>query len=102
MKTFKINNKIYSPVPFDFNFICDLEDMGLSLEGVSEKPMSMLRAYFAKCTGKGTEFAGKELEAHMINGGSLKDIMDVMAEEMKKSDFFRSLSQSQETNNQAG
>lgn len=102
MKTFKINNKIYSPVPFDFNFICDLEDMGLSLEGVGEKPMSMLRAYFAKCTGKGTEFAGKEMEAHMINGGSLKDIMDVMAEEMKKSDFFRSLSQGQETNNQAG
>lgn len=102
MKTFKINNKIYSPVPFDFNFICDLEDMGLSLEGVGEKPMSMLRAYFAKCTGKGTEFAGKEMEAHMINGGSLKDIMDVMAEEMKKSDFFRSLSQSQETDNQEG
>lgn len=95
MKTFKINNKIYSPVPFDFNFICDLEDMGISLESASEKPMSMLRAYFAKCTGKGTEFAGKEMEAHMINGGSLKDIMDVMAEEMKKSDFFRSLSQSQ-------
>ena len=42
------------------------------------------------------------MEAHMFNGGSLKDIMDVMAEEMKKSDFFRSLSQSQETNDQAG
>lgn len=102
MKTFKINNKIYSPVPFDFNFICDLEDMGVSLERAGEKPMSMLRAYFAKCTGRGTEFAGKEMEAHMINGGSLKDIMDVMAEEMKKSDFFRSLRQSQETNDQAG
>lgn len=96
MKTFKINEKEYVAKPFDFNLICDLEDMGVSLQDAGRKPMVMIRAYFSLCAGRGKDFAGKELELHMMNGGSFDEIANAMSDEMEKSDFFRSLAQTTE------
>lgn len=96
MNTFKVNGTEYKAKPFDFNLVCDLEDMGISLEEAGRKPMSMVRAYFGMCMGKGKEAAGKELEAHIIGGGKLDDIMTAMSDEMEKSDFFRNLSKTAE------
>lgn len=104
MKTFKINGKEYKAKEFDFNLICDLEDMGISLEQAGNKPMSMVRAYFGLCSGKGKEFAGKEMDEHIVNGGNLNDIMNAMSDEMEKSDFFRNLKKTaeQETTEDTG
>lgn len=99
MKTFKINGKEYGAKPFDFNLVCDLEDMGISLYEAGKKPMVIIRAYFAFCAGISKELAGKELESHMINGGSFEDIFNAMSEEMEKSDFFRSLQKGAEAEN---
>lgn len=96
MKTFTVNGKEYKAKAFDFNLICDLEDMGISLQDASSKPMSMVRAYFGLCAGKGKEYAGKEMEAHIIGGGSFEDIMNAMSDEMEKSDFFRNLNKNAE------
>ena len=96
MNTFKINGTEYKAKPFDFNLVCDLEDMGISLEQAEKKPMSMVRAYFGMCAGKGKEYAGKELEAHIISGGKFDDIMTAMSDEMEKSDFFRNLGKTAE------
>ena len=97
MNTFTVNGKEYKAKPFDFNLVCDLEDMGISLEQAGNKPMSMVRAYFGLCTGKGKEYAGNELEAHIIGGGKFDDIMTAMQDEMEKSDFFRNLNETAET-----
>lgn len=99
MKTFTVNGKEYRAKEFDFNLMCDLEDMGVSLTEAGTKPMSMVRAYFGICTGKGKEFAGKEMEQHLINGGSFDDVVNAMNEEMEKSDFFRSLNKTAEAEN---
>lgn len=96
MRTFTINAKEYKAKPFDFNLVCDLEDMGISLENAKSKHMTLVRAYFGLCAGKGKEYAGKELEAHIIGGGSFEDIMQVMSDEMEKSDFFRNLNKKAE------
>lgn len=96
MRTFTVNGKEYKAKAFDFNLICDLEDMDISLETASSKPMSMVRAYFGLCAGKGKEYAGKEMESHIISGGSFEDIMNVMSDEMEKSDFFRNLNKKAE------
>lgn len=96
MKTFTVNDKNYNAKAFDFNLICDLEDMGVSLQEASKKPMSMVRAYFGLCAEKSREYAGKEMEAHVIKGGSFEDIMKVMSDEMEKSDFFRNLNKKAE------
>lgn len=96
MKTFTVNGKEYKAKAFDFNLVCDLEDMGISMEEAEKKPMSMVRAYFALCTGKDKEYAGKEMEAHIINGGSFEDVTKAMSDEMEKSDFFRNLNKDEE------
>lgn len=98
-RVFTVNNKTYVAKPFDFNLLCDLEDLGVSLDKASEKPMSMIRAYFSLCADKGKEYAGKEMEAHMINGGGFDDIANAMSAEMSESDFFQSLSKNKETDN---
>lgn len=96
MNTFTVNGKEYKAKAFDFNLACDLEDMGVSLQEASGKPMSLVRAYFGLCAGRGKEYAGKELEAHIIGGGTFEDIMNAMSDEMEKSDFFRNLNQKTE------
>lgn len=96
MKTFTVNGKEYKAKAFDFNLMCDLEDMGVSIADMPNKPMTVVRAYFALCTGKGKEFAGKEMEQHLINGGTFDDVVNAMSEEMEKSDFFRSLNKTEE------
>ena len=96
MNIFTINGKEYVAKAFDFNLMCDLEDMGVSIAEAGEKPMSMARAYFGLCTGKGKEFAGKEMEAHFIGGGTFDTLINAMSEEMEKSDFFRNLTKREE------
>lgn len=97
MKSFTINEKEYKARIFDFNLICDLEDMGITLQAAAEKPMGLVRAYFALCAGKGKDYVGKEMEQHLIKGGSFDDIMNVMTEEMNNSDFFQALNKTKET-----
>ena len=41
--TFTVNGKTYKAKPFDFNMVCDLEDMGISMQDASNKPMGNSR-----------------------------------------------------------
>lgn len=99
MNTFKVNGTEYKAKPFDFNLMCDLEDMGVSLEEMGNKKMSTIRAYFALCAGKGSEFAGKEINAHFVSEGKFDDIIEAMNKEMEISDFFQALLKGTEKEN---
>lgn len=99
-KTFKINGKIYKAKPLDANAVCDIEEMGVSLTSGKPAVFSMARAYFALCCGKGKEYAGSEIEAHIVSGGKFDDLINVMNEQMEKSDFFRALQADKGTENQ--
>lgn len=96
MRTFVLNGIEYKAVPFGFNTVCDLEEQGVSLEDMNNKPLSMVRAYIGLCLGKGGVFSGEQIEKHIIGGGNLADVIAVMTEEMNESDFFRSLNQTAE------
>lgn len=89
MKMFNLNGKSYPAREIDFNMICDLEENGLSLEQIEEKPMSMIRYYIAFCMKASKEIAGREIEGHLVNGGDLSDIAEVMNGAMEDSGFFR-------------
>lgn len=91
MKTFQINNNLYHAKEFDFNFLCDLEDMNLSLDEIDKKPMSLVRVYLAFCGNISKEKAGAEIEAHLEKGGKFTDVVNVMSEMMQNSGFFRAL-----------
>lgn len=93
MKTFEVNRKQYKGKEFDFNLVCDLEDMGIQMEEMGQKTMSVIRAYFGACSGLGREAAGAELQAHVISGGDFAELLKVMSDEMNRSDFFHSLNE---------
>lgn len=97
MNIFTINGTEYKAKSFDFDLVCALEDMGMQIDEMGSKKMSMIRAYFALCAGKGKEFAGKELNEHIINGGKFDDIIEVISKEMEVSDFFQALIKKSET-----
>lgn len=96
MKTFTLNGTEYKALEFDFNLICDLEDMGITMESMQSKAMNFIRSYISLCIGKGREYAGQEINAHIIGGGSLDEIMGVIGDVMGESDFFRALSKDEE------
>lgn len=95
MRKITINGKNYNAKPFDFNLVCDLEDMGIAMGDLGRKPMVTLRAYVALCMNVALGVAGKEIEKHLASGGNFEDAIKVMSEEMEDSDFFRTLSQTE-------
>ena len=91
MKTVKINGNNYPVLPMDVNMLCDLEDMGISMSEMQTKAFSFIRAIVSIWMGVDTKKAGREIELHLINGGTLEDIMDAVKDAMESSDFFRHL-----------
>lgn len=100
MRTFSINNKLYRAVPFDFNLVIDLQENGIEMSDIQKKPLSVLRIYLAKCGNFDTVVAGKELEAHLIGGGSFDALLEVVGKELDESDFFQHLFATTQTENQ--
>lgn len=99
MNTFKVNGIEYKAKPFDFNLVCDLEDMGITMSNMAGRSTSLIRAYFGLCSGLGKEDAGKEIEQQFIKYGDLNEISEALNKEMETSDFFRSLTErAKETN----
>ena len=95
MKKIIVNGKEYVAKEFTFNLICDLEEMGYDMDSMGNKPMSVIRAYFALCAGVTMDVAGKEIESHLIGGGDMAVISEAMQEQMENSDFFRNLTQTE-------
>ena len=96
-KLFTINGKQYRAIPFDFNLACDLAEMGVPMELLGSQPMAAVRGYFACVLGGNKELAGKELGAHIVNGGDFEELMGIMSDELEKSDFFRALYKTAQT-----
>ena len=97
---FDLNGRAIQSVPIDFNAVCDLEDLGVSLEDYQNKQMSFVRGYIALCMGgvKAKQIAGEEIQKHLIAGGNFDEVIKVIGNELDNSDFFRALSETQKEN----
>lgn len=89
---FTINGKVYRPATLDFNAICDMEDMGISLGDYRTKTLSTARAYMALYFGGDTNVAGAEIQSHIVGGGNLEGLYDALKESINESDFFQATS----------
>ena len=92
-----INGKTYKNKPITFNTVCKLEEMGVSITDMENHMMSAARGYAAICMHKPLTVAGSEIEEHVMNGGSLNDIIKAFGDEVEKSGFFQSLAQASQT-----
>ena len=89
-KKITINGKDYKLKEIDFNDICDLEDLGLSLTDFKRSRMNSVRALLAYIGEMSPEEAGNEIMAHLKNGGTM-DIINELFEML--STFFQSIRQ---------
>jgi hypothetical protein len=89
--TFTINGKEYTAKPLTYNFLCDMEDNGISIDEVDKKPMKLGRMYLAFCGNMRPEAAGEEIEAHVIAGGNLNGFFDAMTTAINTCGFFRAM-----------
>lgn len=87
-----INNKEYKLPELNFNTICMLEDMGLSLTEMDKKVLSTVRGFLALAMDGDEEKAGREMEMHLANGGDLNEMMEEINRAVQTSGFFQALS----------
>ncbi len=71
--------------------------MGIEISEIGQKQLSFIRAYFGICVGVSKKEAGKQIEAHIANGGDFTELSNSISKEVEKSDFFYSLQQKTET-----
>ena len=100
MKTYiTINKKRYEAREFDFNLICDLQDLGVNILDIKDMRRTSLltiRSYVALCMDADPEYAGEEINQHIINGGNMDEITEVFQKMMSESSFFQALGQGEE------
>lgn len=92
-KKFTVNGKDYATKNIDFNGICELEDLGLSITDLNKNRMSAIRALFAYHSGLDSEDAGVEIMEHLKNGGG-NEFFTPLIDSLLESDFFRATQQS--------
>jgi hypothetical protein len=98
--TFTVNGRKYIGRVFDFNTAADLDFMGLSVSDFGKKNLAMARAYLALYNGNDVEWAGREIQAHIVNGGTLTDLFEVFGNSVSDSDFFQAITANKETETQ--
>lgn len=92
-KTFELNGKTYTAKELGFDEFCLLEENGVPMEKIGDRPFSAIRAYVAICCDTTTDEAGKLIEEHVINGGKINAIGDAFGERLQESGFFRAFIQ---------
>lgn len=96
-KTFIVDGQVVKAVDFEFGTVCDMEDMGVSIDGYDKKPMSMVGAYLAICMDIPLEDARKIISK---NGKLVKEISPIMGDAISESGFFRSIQESEDEETQ--
>lgn len=84
---FTINGKEYVAAKLNFNTIADMSDMGIDMLSGHFPVVSAIRAYFAVCAGLDKEDAGNEIDAHIMAGGNLEELLLAFRKESEVSGF---------------
>lgn len=95
METFKLHNRTYKARELDFNFLCMLGENNVEATAMTKKIIPALRIYVAYCMDADVDIAGAEINNHVINGGTLEELISVFTQKIEDSDFFRALAESQ-------
>ena len=95
-----INGKTYKPVDLDFNAICDLEDLGISLQDIQNKNLSLIRAFLMMSGNMTKEEAGAEIQAHLASGGNFESLAEPLGKAFEESGFFQALKASEDAKTQ--
>ena len=87
----ELNAKTYEIEGFTFGTLCALEEKKVSIADLQRKPMSFLRDFISIQTGLDKATAEKEINAHVINGGTLEGLLEVVTNSLEESGFFQKI-----------
>lgn len=87
----ELNAKTYEIEGFTFGTLCALEERKISITDLTRKPMSFLRDFIGIQTGLDRATVEKEITEHIVNGGSMEDLMNTITESLEESGFFQKL-----------
>lgn len=93
MKTFTINKKVYQSREVTFGDMRTLERMGINVFAMGDESQifNTISGFLAMYTGLSLDEMDNEINEHLINGGSIEELAEVMNEALKESRFFQSL-----------
>lgn len=91
MKRFTLNGNTYIAKEFDFNMVAELSELGIELDQMGKNPIPVVRAYIATYFGGDKTKAGEEIQAHLIAGNKLDELMETINYELENSDFFQAM-----------
>lgn len=86
-----INGKNYVLPELNFNAIVRLEDLGIEIAKLQEKPLSVVRGFVALAMNAPLDKAGLELEEYIVNGGNIEVIVEEITKALQNSGFFQRL-----------
>ena len=86
-----LNGRRIPAADADFNFIVALEENNVPITEIQRKPLSTAKAYVAYSAGIDPENAGRLINEHVVNGGDMTDIMEMIGKKVEESGFFRAL-----------
>lgn len=94
---YTLNGKEYKDIQLTYNEVCKLDEKGIDISKIDINNAStfylfrVLRAIIAISFGGNDEIAGNEIEAHIVNGGKIEDLVEVLNKALANSGFFQAL-----------
>ena len=85
----KVNNKEYPTPVLNFSNMTKMENQGLTVSNLSDRPLTFLAAFVALAMDADLTAAQEEIDAHLSNGGSLDEITDELNMAVDESGFFK-------------
>ena len=89
-KSITINSKEYKVPEINFGAICKLEKLGVNFNDIEGQTFNFICGLVAYTIGADMNKAGKEIDEHISNGGSIQDFMPLI-KVVTDSDFFQNL-----------
>ena len=90
MEKVVVNSKVYSvEKELDFNYLVMLDKNDVDVSKMAG--LAGVNCFLAYISGMSEEEAANEISLHVINGGTLNDIIDSYGKALEESGFFRKL-----------
>lgn len=89
MEKFTVNGKTYFAKDLNFEYLVELDKHDIKVANITGA--AAINCFFAYCSGMDEKQASDEISQHIINGGSLDDIVGAYAKALEDSGFFRAL-----------
>ena len=95
-----INDTVYTVPELDFNAVCALSEYGVDImnsKAMRKNVVNSARAIVAWIMDVEPEEAGNEIQAHVVNGGTLEAIFEAFGKAVEESGFFSAMANKKAT-----